>query len=594
MNHTTTRTVVERPTPGEEGGGVWGSDVAAAILRALGLRYVALNPGASFRGLHDSLVNHLGNADPQMLLCLHEGHAVAIAHGFAKVAGEPMAAILHSNVGLLHGAMAIFNAWCDRVPMLVLGATGPVDAAKRRPWIDWIHTVQDQGALVRNFIKWDAQPASVAAAIEALLRADILTRTAPQGPVYVNLDAAVQEQRLPAGMPALPDLARFRPPEPAAPSPIAVERAVALLRAARRPVILAGRVSRRPEDWARRVALAERLGARVLSDIKLGAAFPTNHELHAGAPGFFLDALGAAAIRGADLVLSLDWLDLAGTLRQAGEVEARIIQVSLDHQLHNGFGGEHQALPMTDLHLACEPDAAVQALADAFGVEAGRIPPSDLETCPALPAPSSDAPLDTGTLAGALGAGLAGECVSLVRLPLGWRGEAWHFRHPLDYLGYDGGAGIGSGPGMLVGAALALRGSGRLPVAVLGDGDVLMSATAFWTAAHYGIPLLAVVANNRSFYNDEVHQERVAKERGRPVENKWIGQRIGDPDVDLAAIARAQGLIGLGPVRTAGELTSAVREAVGLMRSAGAAVVIDARVEPGYNPAMTAGLTRHG
>ena len=184
------------------------------------------------------------------------------------------------------------------------------------------------------------------------------------------------------------------------------------------------------------------------------------------------------------------------------------------------------------------------------------------------------------------------EVISLVRLPLGWATEAWHFRHPLDYLGIDGGAGIGSGPGMLIGAALALKGSGRLPVAVLGDGDTMMAASALWTAAHYKLPFVAIVSNNRSFYNDEIHQERVAKQRQRPVENKWIGQRIDEPDIDIAAIARAQGLTGIGPVRTVAALRDAVAEAVKAAR-AGASVLIDARVMPGYNPAMAAGMTRH-
>src|SRR5580704_7439494 len=161
----------------------WGSDVVAETLRALEIPFIALNPGSSYRGLHDSLVNHLGNVQPQMLLCLHEEHAVAIAHGYAKVTGKPMAAALHSNVGLMHGTMAIFNAWCDRMPVLVLGATGPVDAPKRRPWIDWIHTARDQGALIRPYTKWDDQPASPEAAREALLRAYWLARSPPMGPV---------------------------------------------------------------------------------------------------------------------------------------------------------------------------------------------------------------------------------------------------------------------------------------------------------------------------------------------------------------------------------------------------------------------------
>jgi thiamine pyrophosphate-dependent acetolactate synthase large subunit-like protein len=217
--------------------------------------------------------------------------------------------------------------------------------------------------------------------------------------------------------------------------------------------------------------------------------------------------------------------------------------------------------------------------------------PEALPVKPALEAPAPETPLDIMTLAGALGEGLDGVCASIVRLPLGWAGEAWHFRHPLDFLGSDGGAGIGSGPGMLIGAALALKDSGRMPVAVLGDGDFMMAASAFWTAAHYGTPFLAVVSNNRSFYNDEVHQERVAVARNRPVENKWIGQRIGDPDIDIAGVARAQGCEGIGPVETAGELVEAVKKGLEMVRE-GKSVVIDARVRPGYNPNMVAGLTR--
>ena len=174
----------------------WGSDVAAQMLRRMGIPYVSLNPGASYRGLHDSIVNHLGNERPGILLCLHEDHSVAIAHGYAKASGEPMACVLHSNVGLLHGMMSLFNAWCDRVPMIVLGATGPVDAEKRRPWIDWIHTSRDQGAYIRSLIKWDDQPSSPQALVESMCRANIATRTSPTAPVYICLDAGFQEQPL--------------------------------------------------------------------------------------------------------------------------------------------------------------------------------------------------------------------------------------------------------------------------------------------------------------------------------------------------------------------------------------------------------------
>src|SRR2546430_2647222 len=222
------QTPMEQPAGTPPPAPQFGSDVVAEVLRALALPYIALVPGASFRGLHDSLVNYLGNRDPQMLLCLHEEHAVAIAHGYAKVTGQPMAVALHSNVGLFHATMAIFNAWCDRMPVLILGATGPVDAVKRRPWIDWIHTARDQGALIRPYTKWDDQPASPGAARESLLRAWWLANATPQGPVYINLDAEMQEAKLTEELPPI-DLARFIPAVAQSPAPESVAKAIDLL-----------------------------------------------------------------------------------------------------------------------------------------------------------------------------------------------------------------------------------------------------------------------------------------------------------------------------------------------------------------------------
>src|SRR4051794_34734092 len=239
---------IERPVPSGANAPAFGSDVIADTLRALDIPYIALNPGASYRGLHDSLVNYLGNSAPQLLLCLHEESAVAIAHGYAKVTGKAMAAAVHSNVGLFHATMAIFNAWCDRQPVIVLGATGPVDAVKRRPWIDWIHTARDQGALVRPYTKWDDQPASPGAAREALMRAMWIANTTPQGPVYVNLDAEMQEAKLAEQLAPL-EAARFMPPVSSAPDAGAVAKAAELLKAAKSVVMLIGRVSRNESTW---------------------------------------------------------------------------------------------------------------------------------------------------------------------------------------------------------------------------------------------------------------------------------------------------------------------------------------------------------
>lgn len=571
--------VPETPTPSTSSG-VWGSDAIARMLRELDVPYVALVPGASFRGLHDSLVNDLGNRRPQMLTCLHEESAIAIAHGYAKASGRMMGAVLHSNVGLLHAGMAIFNAWCDRVPMLILGATGPWDAAKRRPWIDWIHTTSDQGGLVRSFTKWDNQPGSVEAAYDALLRAAQMATTAPRGPVYVNLDAALQEQQL-AALPPLPDVSRFAAPQPVQPSADAIARAAELLSAAKAPVILAGRCRRSEEGWRSRVALAEKLSARVITDIKTAAAFPTRHPLHVGPPGSFLGEAALKTLREADVVLSLDWIDLAGALKQAyGDqpVAAKVISVSCDVHLHRGSSMEYFGLPPVDVYLLAEPDVVVPKL-----LAACRQRPAAAPGAPA-PAPAARAHdvMSLGVLADAFNEATNGIDVCVTRLPLGWRGGYRHFAHPLDYLGADGGAGVGSGPGITVGAALALRGTRRVPVALLGDGDYLMGVTALWTATHYGIPCLFVVCNNRSFYNDEAHQERVAIARGRPVENKWIGQRIGDPDIDLALMATAQGARGIGPVTQPEQLAKSITEGLRAVMD-GEVCVIDARVLPGYD-----------
>jgi thiamine pyrophosphate-dependent acetolactate synthase large subunit-like protein len=583
MTHTTDARP-ERPAAAPGGGTMaWASDAVAEMLRALEVPYVALNPGASYRGLHDSLVNHLGNERPELVLCLHEEHAVAVAHGYAKATGRPMAAALHSNVGLMHATMALFNAFCDRVPLLAIGATGPVDAALRRPWIDWIHTAADQASLVRPYVKWDDQPASAAAAVEAVARASVVTRTYPCAPVYVCLDAALQESELPPGGIALPDPARHRPAAPPEPAAVDVAAAAAVLAGAERPVLLVGRTGRGEAEWAARVRLAERLGARVLTDLKAPAAFPTAHPLYAAVPGIFLTPSGRDLIRSADAILALDWIDLGGTLRAAygdDPVAARVIAATGDHALHNGWSKDHFALAPVDVPIAAHPDRLVAALLEN-GVAGNGWRAADGH------APGGESrdgggggragELTVRDLARALRSALAGRTTSIVRLPLSWDGADLEVAHPLDYLGLDGGAGLASGPGMAVGAALALNGTGRLPVAVLGDGDLLMGATALWTAARYRLPLLVVVANNRSFFNDEVHQERVARRRGRPVENRWIGQHIRDPDPDLATLARSLGLRGHGPVETGEEvartLAAAVDEAAG-----GAAVLVDVRI----------------
>lgn len=576
------------------GARAWSSDIIAEAVRATGVSHIALTPGASFRGLHDSLVNHLGDTRPTMLTCLHEEHAVAVAHGYAKVAESPMAVALHSNVGVLHGAMAVFNAYADRVPMLIIGADGPSDAARRRPWIDWLHTVSDLGAVLRDFVKWDDRAESAHAAVEAIARANQLTRAAPTAPVFVALDVAAQEELVAPPSFSVDDVASLgalRPDE------ADIERASGLLRADRRCVILAGRVSRSPAAWQERVALAESLGAHVITNHKLGAAFPTTHSLHSGAPARFLSQRNRELIRDADVIISLDWLDLAGTLRQACDERrpsAAVIQVSPDHQLFTGATKLHFSTPPVNVHLPCSPDAAVPELLRAIG--AGRSAPRNgdgplVRRSSTGPRKSPHTRLDNADIQVALWKALNGRPRSLLRVPFGWDFSEWPLEDPLDYLGAEGGGGVGAGPGMSVGSALALQGSGRLPITVLGDGDFLMGSSALWTAARYNIPLLVIVSNNSSYYNDEQHQVTVAKRRDRPEERAHIGVRIDDPEPDVAGLARAYGCEGIGPVSTRTELAAALDRGIGIIEQGGRAV-LDVRVARGYGAVDEVGWIR--
>ena len=509
-----------------------------------------------------------------------------------------MAVAIHSNVGLMHATMAIYNAYCDRVPMLIIGATGPVDAARRRPWIDWIHTSADQGALIRNYSKWDDQPASVEAALGSLARAHSITSQAPSAPVYVCLDVSLQEQPLPAP-PMIPDVRRDRSPRSHGPDAVAVGTTLEFLREARRPLFLLGRLGRDQQDWDRRVALAERYGALVISDLKNGAVFPARHPLQPSPPGIFLPAASAKLIGAADLILSLDWVDLAGTIAAAAghghPASARIISCTMDSALRNGWSKDSFGREPVDLSVPADPDLLVRSLFESDGpVKPSEWPVQGPTRSSPGPSPGASPGLSPGAspagetgsyivmrdLAEALRDALAGSPACLVRVPLGWDGADLEVGHPLDYLGMDGGAGIGSGPGMAVGAALALEGSGRLPVAVLGDGDFLMGGTAIWTAAHYRLPLLIVVANNSFFYNDVVHAERIAGQRQRPAQNSWIGQAITDPDPDLAALARSLGFQAAGQVRDRSALPAALAAAAAAARS-GRCVLVDVRVRFG-------------
>ena len=389
------------------------------------------------------------------------------------------------------------------------------------------------------------------------------------------------------------EAARFMPQADPTVSADLTETAAGMLRAAKHPMILMGRVSRSEAAWNERVALAETLNARVISDLKIGCGFPTNHPLHAGAPASNAMVPEAIdAMKKADVILALDWVDLGGGLRQAFGHEvpkAKIINVSADFQIHNGWSMDYEMLPPVDLLLPATPDQVVgKLLAVLGGAKAPKSVPQAAKTEKYEP---SGGPLRVDDLARSLKAAVGNRSATLTHLPLSWNGATWPFLHPLDYIGSEGGGGVGGGPGVSVGAALALKGSGRLPIAICGDGDFCMGVTAIWTAVHYRIPLLFVVCNNRSFFNDELHQERVARIRSRPPENRWIGQRISDPDIDCAALGHAQGAVGFPPVQKTGDLLPTFAQAIAAVEE-GHVAVVDVRVEPGYSAVATAAMMR--
>jgi thiamine pyrophosphate-dependent acetolactate synthase large subunit-like protein len=329
------------------------------------------------------------------------------------------------------------------------------------------------------------------------------------------------------------------------------------------------------------VRLAERLGACVVTDLKQGATFPTDHPAHHLSPFNVLPKPARELFCEADVILALDWVDLGGALRQAkaaGNVSARIIAATLDQHLHTGANMEYQALPTVDVAMAASGDAVVEDLLGALGSDRRGEPWKARP--PAKPRASNGPGITMEHIASTLRAEFNDpENVSFCTLGRGWPIDIWPFQDGLAYLGKDGGGGLGSGPGLSVGAALALHALGRYPISMLGDGDFCMGATAIWTAVRHRIPLLVLVNNNRSYFNDELHQETVARARGRNVANRWIGLRMEDPAPDIAKLAEAQGALGVGPVRTAAEVRTAISKGVSVLKSGGVCV-IDFHVDP--------------
>ena len=578
----------------------FGSDVVVDLMKAHDIEYTAFNPGATFRGIHDSIVNYGGNYKPEVIFCHHEEISVAIAHGYAKAKGKPMIAICHNMVGLQHASMAIFNAYIDRVPMLVLGGTGPMNTKRRRPRIDWIHTALVQGNQVRDYTKWDDQPYSLADVPDSFIRGYRIATTDPTAPVYINYDADLQEDAVKT-MVDMPDVSRHSKPAPAQANPEALRRAAEALVNAQTPLIVADLLGRNPKAVASLIELAELLAVPVV-DKGARFNFPSVHPL---------DVTDGAReiLQKTDFILALDVADLFGSLtsvsKQTRESEyvtsagVKIASISMNDMLVHSWANDFQALQAIDIPMTADTSIAVPELTrlcrELLGNDSKRksaIEARQKELAEKhktrrgkwladAQAKGSQKDISTAWLALEVGEAIKREdwvCVN--GTSNGWTRRLWDFTKVNQSLGGSGGAGLGYGPGAAIGAALALKGSGKLALAIQSDGDMLMTSSALWTAAKHRIPLLMVMHNNQSYYNSEEHGIEVAKFRKREVGNAGIGTHVDDPAIDFAVMAKSFGVNGEGPVRNPADLRPAIERGVKYVKEKQLPYLVDVIAEP--------------
>ncbi|MBV9362040.1 MAG: thiamine pyrophosphate-binding protein [Betaproteobacteria bacterium] len=561
----------------------WASDVIVDMLHAYKLPYASMNPGASYRGLHDSIVNY-GRNRPYLMLCQHEETAVQIAHGYAKASGKPMVAILHNLVGLLHANMAIYYAYSDRAPVFIVGATGPMDETKRRPRIDWIHTALVQGEAVRAYTKWDYQPTVIDGVPESFARAYGVMMTEPRGPIYMCYDAWLQEQPLDHEV-QLPLPTAQKVPTPLAADPAALRRAAKMLLAAKRPVIIAEYAGRDPSAFDALVELAETLGAPVW-DVNARLNFPNRHPLNL--------SMVKDVFRDTDALLLLDVRDweratteLVSTTRKVTSVvppSCRWIDIGFGDLEISSWAMDYQRLAHADLRIIADTTLAIPALTRLLKGKvkntAGRRKAAEALGQKARKSWQKEAaddwnasPITLPRLATEVWNAIKNEDWVLTANTLeDWTRILWDFDRPYRHPGKS--LGTSTQIGISLGVALAHRDKKRLVVDLQPDGDLMFDAGALWVAAKHRIPLLVVMYNNRAYYNDWEHQIRMAKLRGTPVERAHIGMDMDHPAPDFASMAKAMGWYAEGPIDKPGAVAAALKRAIKRVK-AGQPALID-------------------
>jgi acetolactate synthase I/II/III large subunit len=575
-----------------------GSDFMVDVIKSLNIDYVCANPGSSFRGLHESFINYGGNHSPEFITCCHEESSVGIAHGYAKIEGKPLLCMAHGTVGLQHAAMAVYNAFCDRVPVIIIGGN-IMDATRRISQVEWAHSVQDAAAILRDYVKWDDLPLSLPHFAESAVRAYKIAMTPPMMPTLLIVDAELQENPISAD-------ARFTVPKLSATTPPvgdsgAVDEAARLLVAAENPVLVAGRTARTPAGIAHLVELAETLQVPVIDQMDR-MNFPTRHPLNQ-------TERARELITSADVICGLEVNDFWGALhsfrdqmertsRQLSRADAKTITINSASLSSKANYQNFQRYAEVDVDIPADTEATLPLLTEAVkrhldtnrkSMLADRrdklaaAHDEVLQRNRDLAAYAWDAsPISTARLCSELWAQIRTEdwsLVSTVPFLSRWPQRLWAFEKPYHYNGNAGGYGIGYNAPASVGAALANRKYGRLTVDLQCDGDMMYAPGVLWTAAHHRIPLLTIMHNNRGYHQEVMQVQIMADRHSRGIERANIGTTMADPPIDFAKLAQSMGVYGEGPISDPKDLGPAISRAIQVVKR-GEPALIDVLTQP--------------
>jgi acetolactate synthase I/II/III large subunit len=585
-----------------------GSDFMVDVIKTLDIAYVCSNPASSFRAIHESLIDYGGNKKPEFITCTHEESSVAMGHGYFKATGKPLMMLCHGTVGLQHAAMAIYNAWCDRVPVICIGGTD-IDAAHRAPGVPTFHSAQDISTLVRDFTKWDDQPVSLQHFAQSMVRAYKIAMAPPHEPVMIALDLGLQQEPIKAHERESLYIPKYVPTAPPQADSNAVREAARLLANAERPVIVADRAARTPAGVKLLVELAEALQAPVV-DQGSRLNFPNSHYLKQ-------NARAQALISNADVIIGLElsdyWatvnrfvdngLDGIGVNETVIKPGTKLIGISSVGLVTKSNYQDFQRFQSLDVDMAGDAEASLPALIEAVKAaipsdrraalerrgEALRKAYADAHerTKAAAAVAWNASPISTARLAMEIYAQIKDLDYSLVSSSgnvSGWPNRLWKMDKHHNWLGSSGGYGVGYGAPAAIGAALGNRDvGGRFSVNIQSDGDLMYAPGVLWTAARHKIPILSVMHNNRGYHQEVMHVQRLANRRNRVaalgMDRSPIGTSIENPDIDYASLAKSMGYWSAGPIKDPTELGPTLKRAVEVVKS-GQPALVDVWTQP--------------